>query len=459
MAAISLGTMVSGLPKDIVERLMDAEREPVRQLETKKQNEQAKLKLAQELVTKINGITAGLKDVTRFREFRDLKADIGRPEIMDVSIDKALAEPGSYQVEVVQLAGHSSMMSNGQPDPNDTQIGTGYFSYELPNGDTKEVYINEDNSTLNGLAKLINGQKDMNLRAIVVDDGSASDSPYRLIVTHNKTGEVNDAEFPNFYFLDGDEDFYLDQEKPAQNSILKVNGFNVEFDSNKISTLFPGITMNLKDAAPGKEFTVSIGEDTKSSKGKAESIVQKINEVLGFVQQQNKLDKDSNTKNTLGGDVTLQTLEYKLRNLVMTPLQTSEGQMRLSDFGITFNRTGLLDIAADKLEKVMNTNFNAVADFFTGESNGGDGFNSRLSEMVNGLTRQEGVVQVRVDGIQRRIKEIDTQIETKERQLSQTEKNLKEKFARLEGTMASLKSQQAQVSSMGGGGGVMSLLG
>ncbi len=458
MAAVTLGPIASGLPKDIVQRLVDAEREPIRQLEAKKANEQARLKLAQDLMGKVSSITAGIKDLTKFRNFRDLATVSGRPDLMDVSVDKSIADPGSYQIEVKQLAGRSSIMSNGFEDPNETQIGAGYFSYELPSGEKREVFIDEENSSLNGMAKLINSQKDMDLHAIVVDDGTGSDAPHRLIVTHKKTGEVNDAEFPDFYFLDGDEDFYMDQEHPAQNSILKVNGFDVEFEGNKISTLLPGVTFDLKDAAPGKEFTLNIKEDKQAIKGKIQTMVDKINETLKFVQDQNKLDKDSNTRNSLGGDVTIQNLEFKIRSLITAPRETEFGGFRLADLGITFNRTGLLDIKEEKMEKAVSDNFNMVSQFFTGIEDDGTGFATELKDTITGITQSNGLIQSRVDGIKNRIKDIDHQIEMKERQITTTEQNLKEKFAKLEGTIAQMKSQGAALQSLGGGGGLLGQL-
>lgn len=459
MPAISLGPIASGLPKDLVQRLVEAEREPIRQLEARKQFEEAKLKLAQDLSKRVTDISGGIKDLTRYRSFRDLMPVNGRPELMDVTVDKNTAEPGTYQIEIMQLAGRSSMLSNGFPDPDDTQVGAGYFSYTLPNGDVKEVYIDPENSTLEGIAKLINSQKDLDLNAIVVDDGTGSESPYRLIISHNKSGEVNDAEFPEFYFLDGDEDFYLDKEKMAQNSVIKVNGFEVEFEGNKVSTLLPGVTLDLKDAAPGKEFTLKIQEDTKSIRGKVEAMVEKINQTLSFIQEQNKLDKDSDTRSTLGGDITLQTLEYKIRQLVITPMPTEYGNVRIADMGVQFNRSGLLEFNGDKFEKALNENFGAIAQFFVGMEDAGDGFANRLDQTVRALTRQEGVVQTRVEGIKRRIRDIDRQIEMKERQIATTEKSLKEKFAKLEGTIAKLKAQQASVAGALGGGSLLPGLG
>lgn len=448
--------MASGLPKDLVQRLVEAEREPIRKLEIRKQDEESKLKLVQDLSSKVGDITAALKDLTRFRSFRDLMPVNAKPDLMDVTVDKNTAEPGSYQIEVMQLAGQSSMMSNGFPDPDDTEAGAGYFSYDLPNGETKEIYIDPDNSTLQGIAKAINAQRDLELSAIVVDDGTGSENPWRLIINHKKTGETNDAEFPNFYFVDGDEDFYMDQERIAQNSKIRVNGFEVEFEGNKITTLLPGVTIDLKDAAPGKEFSLKIQEDTKSIRGKVEAMVAKLNEVLTFIQNQNKLDKDSNTRNTLGGDVTLQTLEYKVRSLVTTPLDTEYGAVRMQDLGVIFNRGGTLDFNGDKFEKIINENFGAVSQFFVGLEDGGDGFANRMEQTVRGMTREQGVVHSRMDGIKRRIRDIDRQIEMKERHIEKVEQNLKEKFAKLEGTIANMKAQQAQVAgALGGGGSVL----
>ncbi|RYZ98217.1 MAG: flagellar hook associated protein [Proteobacteria bacterium] len=445
MASISMGGMASGLPKDLVQTLMEAEREPIKQLETRKAHEEAKLKLVQELNTKIGEISTTVKDLTRFRSFKDLSAVNSAPNLMDVVVDKSVAEPGDYTIEVTQLSGRSSMMSTGFPDANETKAGAGYFSYKLPNGDEKEVYVDPDNSTLEGMAKLINNTRDLDLTALVVNDGKGEENPFRLIVSHNKSGETNDAEFPSFYFLDGDEDFSMEKDKAAQNSKVKVNGFEVEFEGNKVTTLFPGVTLDLKEAAPGKEINLKIQADTKSIKGKVEGMVGKINEVLGFIQKQNKLDEKSDTKRTLGGDITLQTLEYKVRQLVMTPIQTEFGPVRMAELGVQFSRDGTLEMKADKFEQKLNENFDAVSQFFVGATDAGDGFANRLDQSIRALTRPQGVVASRVDGIKSRIDDIDTQIDRKERQLTRTEQALKDKFSKLEGTIGKMKAQQTSM--------------
>jgi flagellar hook-associated protein 2 len=122
---------------------------------------------------------------------------------------------------------------------------------------------------------------------------------------------------------------------------------------------------------------------------------------------------------------------------------------------VQFTRAGLLELNGDKLEKAMSQNFEAVSQFFVGTEDGGNGFASQLDVAVKSMTKDEGVVRSRVDGIKRRIKDIDSQIETKERQIEKIEQNLKEKFAKLEGTIANMKAQQASVAGLGGGGGLL----
>ncbi len=458
--AISLGPIASGLPKDIVERLMEVEQRPLKAMERRKSNEENRLALVKDLLSRLTNAKADLDALGRYKKFRTLVGDVARPELLGLTIDSEIADPGEYQIEIKQLAGRSSMLSNGFEDPNDTQIGIGYFSYDLPNGETKEVFIDNDSNTLQQIAEKINRQKGINLHALVVDDGTGVDAPWRLIISHKDSGEINDAEFPTFYFVDGDEDFYLDKERPAQNSVVSVNGFDVEFDSTQVETLLPGVIMDLKDADPGTEFSVKIREDVESAEAKVVAVVEKLNEVLAFIQDQNKLTETSDTTKTLGGDVTLQNLESLVRRMVMENFPTSDGPMRFGDLGVTFQRDGLLQIDSNKLKNAVVARFESVGEFFAGINDNGEGFVGRVSGSLQSYTRFGGLVASRQEGIKRRIDDIDRQIETKQRSIEKTREDMKRKFATLESTMARLKAQQSQVTAaLGSSGGLGGLLG
>jgi flagellar hook-associated protein 2 len=440
--------------KQFVKDIINAEREPIRQIESRKAKENDKLKLVQEFVGKVKKLPECYKELESFKKFRELKYDMPGPakDILDVILDKDKAEPGEYQIEVTQLAGRHSMISDGYESPED-EIGVGYFSYDLPNGDTKSIWIGSENSSLKGLVGAINNAKGTGVQASLINDGSGEDRPWRVVVQARKSGTDNDTAFPDFYFLDGDFRFYVDEERDAQNAIVKFNGFEMMSQGNKFE-LLPGVTLDLKSAKEDYEFTLSIGEDKAKMAGKVKALVDAMNGVLEFVQKQNKLDSASDTSRTLGGDTALVTIESRLRRLVFESFHVNEDDedatLRLSDIGVQFEKTGSLSFKEDKFAKVLADDFDRVANFFAGEGN----FIEKIKYITDGfLAPETGAVTTRDKGIRDRIKNMDQQIVNKERNIERHETALKRQFAQLEGLMANMQGQQQFLAqSMQGGG-------
>lgn len=230
-------------------------------MEDRKGKIEDRIKLVDELVNLLQSVNNNLTQSANARSLRELKVDSNN-DIVDVNIDKNLANPGEYQFEVVQLARKSSAMSSGFADRDDSYIGVGFIQYFLPNGESRELYVDSDNATLDGIAKLINKDPENGLNATVVNDGSGSDSPWRLVLSLSETGDINKAEFPYFYFVDGENDLYLEFEREAQDAIVKMDGFEIEVPENKVKDLIPGVTIDLKK--PSQE---------RSSLWKSEKIV------------------------------------------------------------------------------------------------------------------------------------------------------------------------------------------
>ncbi|NDD91421.1 hypothetical protein EBZ37_04985, partial [bacterium] len=91
--------------KQAVQAMIEAEKQPIKALESRKANEEARLKLFQDFKNRFSGITKALGDFTNLRKFRELKAELGDgSNLMNVSLDKEKAEPGTYQLEVLELA-------------------------------------------------------------------------------------------------------------------------------------------------------------------------------------------------------------------------------------------------------------------------------------------------------------------------------------------------------------------
>lgn len=445
--------------KQLVKQVIEAERAPVKQLESRKTREEAKIKLFQDFKSKFNNIQKSIDDISSMKKLREFKVDLGDGSSqMSITIDKEKAEPGTYEIEVDKLARRSSVITNGFVDPDEKALGIGFVVMNLPDGETKEIFVDSDTASLNGIAKAINSQAESPVQAAVIRDAKEPDAPWKLLLTAKKDGAEQNIEFPELYFLDGDEDIYIDNDHSSENLQLKLDGFEVEMASNKVNDFLPGVNAHFKQAKPGQPFFLTITEDHQKVAAKIKAVVDQVNSIFEFIYKQNAIDEKTDTRTTFAGDTSLQTIEYRLRNLMHEgfPVKLSEdGEdyrlVFLSDLGIEFAKNGQLTIKDDKLNAVLEKDYAGASEAITGER----GFAYQLREVFSIYTRPgNGLLATREQGLRRRVTELDRQIENKERVLERRSQAITEQFSRLQGNLANMQRQQAQLSAtLGGGGG------
>jgi flagellar hook-associated protein 2 len=448
---INLGGMGSGLPPNIVDQLMDVERIPLKTIQGHKAKEENRLKLVTELETKLNAITGSIGGLASTKGFTDMKLNSGDANVVQGTVDPANAQSGSWNIEVEDLAQKAAAITNGFPDKDKSQVGVGYFRFSTQDGD-KEIYINGSNNTLQGVANAINSSG-QGVKASILNDRSNPDAPYKLMVSGDSVGGDHQIQYPTLYFLDGDQDLYFDEKREAKNGKIKVDGFEFEIGENKVSDVIPGVTLELKQANPGRTVNLSVKEDKEVVTGKVKTFVDAVNGVFSFVQAQNTLSKTTDTSQTLGGDSLLRSVESRMRALVQNPQFGVKSEInRLNQLGIVFNRSGVLEYDEKRFNETLARNPADVQRFLAG-----DGFSvgfipSLKREVGTMLDMAFGPVAMRKRGLQEKIGQMDKQIEDKERQLTKKEEMLRNKFAKLDETMSRLRGQGAAVGALGGGG-------
>ena len=454
MPSVRLTGMSGAIPPNLVDQLVEAEKIPVKQMEGKKAKQEDILKVVGELESKIQEITKNIGELVSVKGFTDLKLITGDTNIIDGTVDPEAAPTGEYSIEVTQLAQKPGALSNGFPDKDKTQIGVGYIKFETPEGH-KEVYINGENSTLEGIEKTIN-DSGTGLRAKVVEDRKDKDNPFKIMVNGLSTGDNKNVSFPTIYMLDGDQDFYFDQARPSQNAKIKVDGFEMEVPDNKLDTLIPGVSLNLKAAAPGKEIKVFVKENMEAISGKIKSFVDAYNGALGFIQGQAKLSKDKDGREhlgPLGGDSMIRTIENSLRRIIQNPVMGVGSKIEhLNQLGIEFSRNGTLNFSADKFNKTLNTDPNSVVKFLRGDGFK-VGFVPVLKREIGSMMGQFGGISNRKKAIQDKVKRLNDQISQKERQLEKSEESLRRKFADMESKVSAINGQGNTFKAMAAGGG------
>ncbi|MEK6553961.1 MAG: flagellar cap protein FliD N-terminal domain-containing protein, partial [Bdellovibrionota bacterium] len=178
---ITIGGLASGLPPNLVDQLVEAERAPIKNLEIKKDKIDIKLKLVNDLETKLRAIEGTIGTLASQKGFNDIKLESGDPNVVQGSVDPSMAPKGNWNVEVVELAQKAAAITNGFPDKDKTQVGVGYISFSTPDGE-KEVYIDGASNTLEGVASKINGAG-LGVKAAVINDRKDPDAPFKLMVS------------------------------------------------------------------------------------------------------------------------------------------------------------------------------------------------------------------------------------------------------------------------------------
>jgi flagellar hook-associated protein 2 len=243
MASITFGGINTGLPPNLVDQIIEAEKQPIKNLEAKKEKSNTKLKLVTDLEDKIHAIEGSLGTLASVKGFNDIKLESGDVNIIGGQAG-ANAPKGSWNIEVERLAQKAAAVTNGFPDKDKTQIGVGYFKFNTDKGE-KEVFINGSNNTLQGVVDTINSA-DVGVKASVINDRKDRDAPYKIMLSGSSVGEDNKIEYPTLYFLDGDQDIYFDKQTEAANGKIKVDGFEFEVNSNTVTDVIPGLTLDLR---------------------------------------------------------------------------------------------------------------------------------------------------------------------------------------------------------------------
>lgn len=443
---IRVSGLSGGLPPNLVDQVIEAERMPLKKMEADKAKIEDKVKLVTDFESKINEILKNLNSIVGARGFSDMKFISGFPDIIDGQVDPALAESGDWTIEVLQLATKPSIVSNGAPDKNESSIGVGYMKFDTPEG-TQEVYIDTENSTLEKVAAKIN-EAGVGVKANVINDRKDKVDCFRLQLTGAKTGDDHAVEFPTVYMVDGDFDFEFDQTLAAKNAKFKLNGHEFETAENKVTDAIPGVTLDLKQAREGTPVKLSVSENYDVIGEKMKSFVDAYNGALGFIQGQNKLTqtKDGMQRlGPLGGDSMLRMTEGRLRRIIQDVQDTKSSYERILELGVEFNRNGTLDYKPEKFKKAVAEDPRDVIEFLRGNLQD-TGFVTNMRTRIREITDPNvGAVGTRKTSMQRQVTNIDQKIDRKEKTLEKREESLRRQFAKMEEAMSKMSSQGAAI--------------
>jgi len=238
----------------------------------------------------------------------------------------------------------------------------------------------------------------------------------------------------------------LEETQDAQDSIIHVDGVEVYRATNTIDDVIEGVTITLKDVHPdldpgeGIELdsdTLTVSRNTSAVVSKVNSFVSAYNSVLGFFDAYQSYDEKTKVAGILLGDPTTNLIRNSLRNNVTDTVPGVDSFNRLSDFGITLNDEGELEVNSSTLNSALDDHFDDVLQFFTQTTGGSEGFAVRMVDTLDGiLDSTNGILATRTDGIRNSIDNIQDKVERVEIRISAWETRTRAQFQALEVLLA-----------------------
>lgn len=346
------------------------------------------------------------------------------------------ALPGSFNIQVEQLAQGSRVRTQESFDSEEA-VGTGTLTVNIGPDSSFDIAIGDDNNTLAGIRDAINNAEDnpgVNASIINVDGGS------RLVLSSEQAGEGNDITLNAVDDDAGDgADLTrletLSTSQVAQSAEIFVDGEAVTSDSNTISGVIDGVTLNLQDATPGEVETLTISRDTGATRGRVEGFVESYNALNQVMNQLSAYDPETGRAGALQGDATLRTVENQLRR-TMTDAVDGLDVSTLSEIGITTNRdTGGLQIDDVQLDEALAEGSTTISELFASEN----GVANRLDSLLERYTGTDGILDNRTSSLQSRLDSISDDRVQLERRLEQIEERYRSQFAALDSLVGELQ--------------------
>ena len=196
MTITSMG-LGSGLDiNGIVSKLMAVESQPLQQLDAKEAGYQAKLAAYGQVKSALSTFQAAVSGLQTASGFQSLAATSADTSVYTASAS-SIAVPGTYSIEVTQLAKSEKLASNAFSTVNDV-VGSGTLTFQFGTDDgtggftvnsakaIQSVTVDSANNTLSGVRDAINAAN-IGVTATIINDGSG----FKLSLTSTATGAAN----------------------------------------------------------------------------------------------------------------------------------------------------------------------------------------------------------------------------------------------------------------------------
>lgn len=446
MALLTFGGLASGLDTNaIISSLLQAERIPITQLETRQKELSAAKDAISSLSSKMASIKSAAQALSTSVGFASYKA--GSSDASVVATVSGSAAPGAYALSVTKLAKEQRTYSDTQASSTAALGMSGSLSLQVGSGSTVTLTI-ESTDSLTDIATKI-GSSGARVGASVIFDGSQ----YRLQVRGLDSGAANVVNMTETGFSLG----LLNPAntlQPAQDAQFTVDGIPMTRSTNQVSGVIPGITLAL--TKEGISSNITVESDPEGLKKKVQAFVTAYNDVVNAGHSMSGYGTSKASVKELSGDSAIRTSLDRLARIISTPVTGTSGKYTtLGSIGLTTDRDGKLKLDETKLSAALTADPTSVAKLFVEDSAiGATGAMKSFMTAIDQLAQNEGsTLKSRLDVLGKLSTRLEDDIAAGDRRMAMYENQLRERFAQLEVIVSKYKTQGTAVSNMAASGG------
>ena len=309
-----------------------------------------------------------------------------------------------------------------------------------------------------GVVAAINAKK-AGVTAQLVQTGSAA-NPYQIMVT---SGVGAAKSFSLVSSSDNGNPItdvsFATSLQTAANASLRVDGISYSRNSNSVTDIISGVTLELKTTTPNPTTTsasLSLGRDSTAIKANINAFVTAYNEANSILTEVSNAKSSLDTYGaTMVGDATVQTIRQQLRNMLGGTSSTPGSRVgALWQMGLSVDKAGEMKVDAAKLDSTLQNNFDDVVQTFTGNRNGLSIFSSLPAGLagdavkkITNLLSSSGPLQTGSDSATARNKKYQDDLTALDTRMAGLLARYTAQFATMDSLVGRIKGQQASLKS------------
>ena len=384
-----------------------------------------------------------VKDLQTASDFQVRSATSSNEEVFLVTADES-ADVSQYGIEVVQLAQAHKLITNDGFASTDV-VGGGTLT--LTQGSDSFSITVSATDKLTDIRDAINSASDNTgvLAAVInVDDGSGG-TESKLVFTAKESGIENaititasddDLNSTDGLGLSRLASGNLTEPAAALDGQIKVDGQLVSSFNNEFKGVITGLTISSVAIGAGESLSVATDKDAVTAK--INTFIANYNGLVDTFTALGAFNGSTDTAGILLGDATLRGVQNLIRREVSSSVSGLTGSFStLAEIGLTTGDDGKLTLDNEKLNSVLDENFDQVGELFSASN----GLANTLDNAIKQYVSSAGILDTRTDGLQLRVDDITEQREALDRRLISLESRLLAQFTALDILVNSLSNQ------------------